>query len=614
MSCQHRDKFGNVRARRENVDFRGTSVYASPNAHNRQDQCPKDDVYSVLFVFLDLLYGKLIWTEYSRNRGNKELREVQSDKNMTAELKQLCLDDHDTFLDLTTEVVYESYTSLAHVSSSYASFASVDVNTIQGNGNEPVETTTTPTPSKSSLLSAWKASLEEQDFDAFTTRLKTQCRIILDYLKQLDFADLPDYSFLTSCFQNMLLDTTLIKLKDVEQVGYCKHGFNWNCTAAAARSASMSAAESSLILNPSELIPTTSTSTSTDGIPVTNIESDVVDSSSAVNDQRLLYDNLLLRDSSIVRLLNKSSTVQNIICAKGKYLGRQLYKLMSRPAVATATDTEPSSTVKTTAGQSLVHMSTSTPVPLVYPYDATNATNGGIDNNGDNRLSSSSQSSAVTASVNIDRDIDDLLLEVAAASHSMQQQQGNNEVSTDNSTSVNAIKHSVSSVSLNTNMNTNDPNNKSGRKRSRDSSVMAGGTLSSTKEEMVRSTSGRQQQQQQSADISYGVTWKDLVQELMSKLRVEQIRRDTVDLFESVLRDFNRFYTFQSSSGLTVSSNSNSSNNTHHFTPVIASVNDTDEGNNDNNNGVDMDTESDDEWRQFLEIQQVSVKDRHTDR
>ena len=54
-----REKDGKLRMKRENADFRGTTLYASPYAHEGEDQCPRDDVFSLLFVFCDLVCGQV---------------------------------------------------------------------------------------------------------------------------------------------------------------------------------------------------------------------------------------------------------------------------------------------------------------------------------------------------------------------------------------------------------------------------------------------------------------------------------------------------------------------------------------------------------------------------
>ena len=262
-----------IRAKRENVDFRGTSVYASPNTHNKQDQSPKDDIYSLFFVFLDLLYGKLIWTEYSRNRANKDHQEIQNDKNMTAELKQLCLDDIDTFLDLTTE---------AAPAFTHASSTSTDSLNLSNSSFTP-----------KAIMSNWKSSLLEDDFEAFTQRLRTQSRLILTYLKGLTFEDFPDYNLLKNAFMGMLLNPTSVG--DVGSLEYSKFGFNWKIACGASHE-------------------------SASAVTMTSVTTTVGEEA--------------LNESAVVRLLSKPSTIQNIIVAKGKYLGRQINKALAKNSVS----------------------------------------------------------------------------------------------------------------------------------------------------------------------------------------------------------------------------------------------------------------------------------------
>lgn len=57
-----------MRKEREKADFRGTSMYASPRVHQMKDYCPRDDVWSVLYVFCDLVSGGLPWMSHAANR------------------------------------------------------------------------------------------------------------------------------------------------------------------------------------------------------------------------------------------------------------------------------------------------------------------------------------------------------------------------------------------------------------------------------------------------------------------------------------------------------------------------------------------------------------------
>ena len=63
---------GFIRQERPKADFRGSSMYASLRVHQEKDYCPRDDVWSVLYVFCDLVSGGLPWMT---NAANKERNE-----------------------------------------------------------------------------------------------------------------------------------------------------------------------------------------------------------------------------------------------------------------------------------------------------------------------------------------------------------------------------------------------------------------------------------------------------------------------------------------------------------------------------------------------------------
>jgi hypothetical protein len=86
---QHRDSQGNIRPERDNAEFRGTTVYASPFVHSGHDQCPRDDLFSVLHVFLDFVLGDLPWRAQAKSK----------DKAAVAVEKTKLLEDPDKFLE-----------------------------------------------------------------------------------------------------------------------------------------------------------------------------------------------------------------------------------------------------------------------------------------------------------------------------------------------------------------------------------------------------------------------------------------------------------------------------------------------------------------------------------
>lgn len=88
LAKMHKDSEGKIRAERENVDFRGTTIYASPYVHTGNDQCPRDDMFSVLHVFLDLALGDLPW----------RLQAKAKDKAAVAMVKSRLLEDPSIFL------------------------------------------------------------------------------------------------------------------------------------------------------------------------------------------------------------------------------------------------------------------------------------------------------------------------------------------------------------------------------------------------------------------------------------------------------------------------------------------------------------------------------------
>lgn len=68
-----RDDGGKVVSPREDVGFRGTSNYASVVALRGQEQGPRDDLWSVLYVFIDMVANELPWSGVSRARSSKDL-------------------------------------------------------------------------------------------------------------------------------------------------------------------------------------------------------------------------------------------------------------------------------------------------------------------------------------------------------------------------------------------------------------------------------------------------------------------------------------------------------------------------------------------------------------
>jgi len=65
------------RQERKNAEFRGTSMYAGLFVHQLRDYCPRDDMYSLLYVFCDLVSGGLPWMSYAANRDRAKCQELK---------------------------------------------------------------------------------------------------------------------------------------------------------------------------------------------------------------------------------------------------------------------------------------------------------------------------------------------------------------------------------------------------------------------------------------------------------------------------------------------------------------------------------------------------------
>ena len=68
---------GCFRKERTSADFRGTSMYASPRVHQGRDYCPRDDVWSLLYVFCDLVSGGLPWMSHAANRDRDMCQKIK---------------------------------------------------------------------------------------------------------------------------------------------------------------------------------------------------------------------------------------------------------------------------------------------------------------------------------------------------------------------------------------------------------------------------------------------------------------------------------------------------------------------------------------------------------
>lgn len=64
LARRFRDENGKIKKPRERVGFRGTLRYVSLRMHNKLECGPADDLISLFYSFLELIYGNLSWQKY----------------------------------------------------------------------------------------------------------------------------------------------------------------------------------------------------------------------------------------------------------------------------------------------------------------------------------------------------------------------------------------------------------------------------------------------------------------------------------------------------------------------------------------------------------------------
>lgn len=90
------------RRERSTADFRGTSMYASVRVHQLQEYCPRDDIWSLMYVFCDLAAGGLPWMSYAAQKDRaacKLMKErihglaFQADGELVVDTRRLLMGD-----------------------------------------------------------------------------------------------------------------------------------------------------------------------------------------------------------------------------------------------------------------------------------------------------------------------------------------------------------------------------------------------------------------------------------------------------------------------------------------------------------------------------------------
>jgi len=155
------------RQEREKAEFRGTSMYASLRIHQSNDYCPRDDVWSLLYVFCDLVSGGLPWMSYAANR----------DRDMCQKLKERI---HGTAgePDETQQLLYGDEFHVCYFKRERQKAA----------GEREERWIKLPRPQE--------MSKDEHKVDCL--------RKAFQHVAQLRFTDKPDYAFVASCIRGFL--------------------------------------------------------------------------------------------------------------------------------------------------------------------------------------------------------------------------------------------------------------------------------------------------------------------------------------------------------------------------------------------------------------------------
>ena len=173
------------RKEREKADFRGTSMYASVRVHQLNDYCPRDDIWSLLYVFCDLASGGLPWMSHAANRDRdacKTLKErihgleAQADGEILINTRRLLMGDE------------------YHVALFKKRKGKVDPPNHDGQ-NVIINDEDDPSLPKPMALSG----------DEHKVGLLTKA---FEHLKGLGFNDIPDYDLIKECLEAFLTDTS----------------------------------------------------------------------------------------------------------------------------------------------------------------------------------------------------------------------------------------------------------------------------------------------------------------------------------------------------------------------------------------------------------------------
>jgi len=172
------------RKERERADFRGTSMYASVRVHQLKDYCPRDDIWSLLYVFCDLASGGLPWMSHAANRDREACKiikerihglEAQADGEILIDTRRLLMGD-------------KYHVALFKKRKGNVDPPDHDQDALVDDDNDP----SLPRP---------LALFDDEHKIGLLTKA-------FEHLKGLEYSDRPDYELIRKCLQGFLTTTS----------------------------------------------------------------------------------------------------------------------------------------------------------------------------------------------------------------------------------------------------------------------------------------------------------------------------------------------------------------------------------------------------------------------
>jgi len=165
----HTGSDANFRIERDKADFRGTSMYASVRVHQLKDYCARDDMWSLMYVFCDLVSGGLPWMSHAANR----------DRDACQKLKERIHGEEPGVQDQTERLLwgYEYHTALFKKLRGASDLPPDSID----DGSLPIPLALSKDEAKVGLL-----------------------RTAFEHLGRLGFTDRPDYDLITRCIKGFM--------------------------------------------------------------------------------------------------------------------------------------------------------------------------------------------------------------------------------------------------------------------------------------------------------------------------------------------------------------------------------------------------------------------------